>query len=199
MDTEHDRPEPDSTRFSEVAQAPPTQPGTGHADALPSTWPTVLGIVCLILGGLGLAGGMCGLTMSVLGSSMASAQGAGNEMSGRMLAFTAVGTVFQMALSAGLLVSGIGVLRQRSWGVLASKIWAIAKIIVSGVSLVVQMALGISTDVLADSGMNWSEESIRVMTWLFGGIGLIWALILPVFVLVWFARPVIKQEIADWD
>ena len=115
-----------------AAMTPPTE--LGDAPERRSTWPTVIGIIAIVYGALGVLAECNGLVFNVFvaiwGGSMqgtAEAQKAQFEVMRQYavpnLIFMVVGTV----LAAWLLVAGIGVLRRRPWSRSAAVGWAVAK------------------------------------------------------------------------
>ncbi len=117
-----------------AAMTPPTEPG--DAPERRSTWPTVIGIIAVVFGALGLLDDCLELVSNMFFASLGdSTQGMSEEDKAQFEVMrqyavpTVIMTVVGTVLSAWLLVAGIGVLRRRPWSRGAAVGWAVAKIL----------------------------------------------------------------------
>lgn len=194
-----------STASSHVASTPPMQPGEVAPGAMTSAWPTVVGILAIILGGFGVLGGVWGVVYPIVVGSLADAMPQMQaqmelqlgEWSGRLQAVS-----FVMSLVAGLLLYG-GILlakrRSRAASILFS--WSIIKIVLSFAYLGLQVTMQAQ---VVDQTAAQLQTVPGGRTMMVGAVafGLVFSGIFmltgPVFLLIWFRRGVIKQEVATW-
>ena len=166
--------------------APPTEPGALGAPR--STWPSVIGVLAIVFGGLGvvLAGiqAAAGLVVGSPGSSNAAT-------GGPVWVSIAMGGM----LAVWHIVAGSMVFGRRRKGPPALIAWAIA-------DSVVVVGLGIATLALA-GGANQGlppggAASVTAIVILSAVLRFVWQLIWPVFVVIWLARPKIRAEWKAW-
>lgn len=189
--------------------APPTVRGEV---AVVRTWPRVIGILSITMAALGMLHHLwaaAGQVFMTYGMPRFASAGSGQEMDA-ILSVMREWMPAQLAIAGtGLLVSGlllaagIGVLRERRWGVRAMHVWAAMRI-----ALGVGQALatvGQHRDQLA--AMAESDPSMAGAMSAAGSSGftaaqfvlvLGWAAILPVFMLVWFGLKEIKGQTRSW-
>ena len=182
--------------------SPPMQPGMPTMESPPSKWPTVIGIIAIIWAVLGLLGGVCGLGSLFMARSMpANFPGApGMSMSASpMMLF---GFLISLILKSCLLALGIGLIKRRPWAPQWIRTWAVVEILGS----VVGTILGYFAQQPQFAAMASQPGMQQMPPGFFQGIaissvgcGLLFAWVLPVFVLIWFSRDKIKQEVATWQ
>lgn len=188
---------------------PPSTPPTQLPYASPapsgSSWPGVIGVIAIVLGSLGILGGLWGLLAPLVTDAMASfvppEQRATLEVAKRWQAWTYVYSILSALLAVLLLVAGTRLLRRRAsargtclaWAAL-KMLFVIAQAIVTALiqrETLAQMAdLGTLPNMPAFATIMQSAALVLVIVW-----G--WAL--PIFLLIWLARPKIRAEIATWD
>ncbi len=198
---------------AEHFEAPPVMPGEMPNSWEQSTWPKVLGIVCIVFGSLGMLGGLFGafgaLMMGVLSGSEMMSEVGDQDMDAMMLAMkhwmpAMVATNVLRLIAAGvLLASGIMMLSKRRgcptwvmWYVGLQSVFAVSSGVVSAL-----MQREIMAAMLASNGGPGGGPAMGGFMGAFSGIAglitVVWYLALPVFLLIWFRRPVIKEEIAN--
>jgi len=201
----------------ELPAAPPTTPGT--LPERPQSWPTPLGIVFVILGGLGalIAGsqvvqGAMHLWMGPMfgGQPGIAGQPGMDEMFDVYTEYApltiAAGTV--QFLLAALLVAGAILLmmrNHRSRPILV--LWAVAKLAASPISALVAFLVqrdsmnAVMSNATAPGGgpppaiatkMGTTVALVMII------LALIWMLTPPAFVLVWLSRSKIRAHVATW-
>jgi len=199
---------------------PPIQAGPVHVAPSPSTWPKVVGIISIILGAGGTLGGCFGLAGQLFAGAMKdfmekiTPQGPGPDPLAALeaveeyAAWTITLQLLVLAAAVLLLIAGIGLVQRRGWSVKAGVLWAIVRIPV----VVANAALGYVTfqaTMEAMEAMQDSPEMQQIPAGLFSVIGsvggvftvaltLIWGWAYPVFILIWFSRRRIKDEVAAW-
>lgn len=190
---------------------PPTAPGELIARTRVSRWPGVIGTICIILGVAAFLQGGFGILMVVFMRGFVDMSG-----SPELEAQAAVGDEFflqnmisnagSMALALLVFVGGIMLLQRRR---IAAKLlcsWAIAKILWSFVGGYIGYQVASKTVEMTQAAQsqptNPAGPDIAAMVQSFSvlmvGAGVCWLWILPVFILIWFARQPIKAEIANW-
>jgi hypothetical protein len=185
--------------------APPLQPGPLGAVQRAPVWPTVLGVIAVIWGSLSLLGTAVGLL--VQGWVPRPAPGEHPEPDAAMLAavnspaYQALTTIAGVILGILLVVAGIGLLRRVRWSIGAAKVWSWATIAMALIGTV--YLLYVFNDLLAAAtpeGQQAPMSQGAFAAMMIGGavLGLVWALILPVFMLIWFRRGTIRKQYAMW-
>ncbi|UCD29964.1 MAG: hypothetical protein JSV03_05675, partial [Planctomycetota bacterium] len=98
---------------------PPTVPGEMVMPAPTSTWPTVVGIIAIVLGALGILGGIWGAVFSLFGPitimPMPQSQTMFEEAMRDSIVWAMVSGLLGMGAAILLLVAGIGVVKRRVW------------------------------------------------------------------------------------
>jgi len=184
-----------SSQSQGVSVAPPTVRG-----ALPPrrpSWPTVIGIICLILGGMGVAQSALALVAPLLFMQWIGAFGPHNAA----MPPTAYSSVAAFALSLAnllipmvLMAGGIQLLRWRRSAITLLRIYAVATIVVAlcGTAWLVLHATS-SVHSATDDAASAAFSEMMIIAGAVFGCG--FAMILPVFLLVWFARAKIRSEV----
>ena len=190
-----------------------------------SVWPTVIGIITIIFGSLGAAyNGLCSPAGMIMAGAFKpmfedmaqSAPGAGMEMQvaqieamSRYLPASLVVYLTSTILSVLLLIGGIGVLRRRGWSGRTLNIWAILRILQAIPAVIVTYlmndAMFEAMEEAAASGGGATAQMPSGIFSVMATVGLAAVIIqlliywaLPVFVLIWFSRRVIREEVAEW-
>lgn len=181
------------------------QPTDVVTESMTSAWPTVLGILAIIFGGFGVLGGVWGIVYPFFAGGVAEmfppmqAQMMQqiDEWSGWSMALALISFLF-----AGLLLyGGISLVRRRQRAASILFIWSILKIVLILVSVGFQLSL--QTQVMDQATAQLPPvpggRAIMVGSVAVGvACGAIFWLAGPVFLLVWFRRRVIKEEVATW-
>jgi hypothetical protein len=157
----------------------------------PPSWPKVIGIISIVFAGLGLICTPIGLaTREAAGPAGAEAmEGAPPWYATYQTASALAGIV----VAAILLVAGILLCKRRPAGRTMHITYAILNIVVA-VGNVIAAASAVGQ---MDSGPAGAAPFKGVFI---GGIviGLVIGLAYPIFILVWFTRPKVRDEVAAW-
>ncbi len=204
--------ESDIPNFEPMAPPVATVPPSLRPAADPlrtTTWPMVLGIICIVFGVLGALGGACGVAgqfiQDVFFGSMSQPDEseAMLEAMSRYRVHTIVVLIASMIVAALLASGGIGLTSRRSWSRRVLLHWSWIRMLVAVASLVVQyLAQQAMMQALAENPEAQMPPQFGYMMGAVGGVmflfGLAWAWALPVFCLVWFNREPIRREMSQW-
>ena len=182
--------------------APPMQPGIPMMAAPQSKWPTVIGIIAIIWAAFGLLGGVCGLGGIFMARSMPTNFPGAPGMSMGASPMMLFGFFISLILRSCLLALGIGLIKRRPWAAKWIRIWAVVEILGSVVGTVIgYFAQQTQFAAMANQpGMQQMPPAFFQGMAVFSvGCGLLIAWALPVFVLIWFSRDKIKDEVATWQ
>ena len=205
---------------------PPILPTTDPAASFrkPTVWPMVIGIIAIIIGSLGALQYVCGSGVSVMAGfieekmqDFAAAQPnpgmdvqtAPFKAMREHMPSTLAANCSAALLSVTLLMGGIGLVRRRCWSGRTLNIWAGLKMLhalpaayagyVMGQAMMEAMA-----EAAQASGAGVGQIPPGIFKF-FASLGPLWMVIqilwwwaLPVFMLIWFARRPIREEIASW-
>ncbi len=184
--------------------APPS--GVGELPPNPSRWPTVIGVISIVLASLGLAGGCCGMVSPFIsGFFIDMAADAGQlpaEQIQQMRAsqppavWVIPASLIGLALATLLLLAGIAILRRRPSGANLCKVWAWINIPWAAISMIASAYLQMR--VPQDSqpmgmGFQYVGLAFGICFTLLFGLGF------PLFMLLWFSRATIKDEEDAWE
>ena len=200
MTTDHSAEQaPGVTPPSDPAEVPPS----------PSTWPTAIGVIAIVLGGVGALGGCVGafspLFMGMMQSIVPEGQVTGLESMMDWAVWLVAVSIVSMLIAVLLLVAGIGVIKRRAWGPKVALVWAGLKMIfvivhsVAGYLIQIAQFEAMANDQNMPAGMGAFVGSLMQAFGIFGLlIGVLWGWALPVFLFIWFARKKIRTETAGW-
>ncbi|MHC4443904.1 MAG: hypothetical protein ACYTF1_02960 [Planctomycetota bacterium] len=185
---------------------PPTEPGQMVIPPRPSSWATVIGIIAIVLGALGILGVIWGAIASYFAESMMPMMSATQraELIDSMKEYellTMVNGMLGLVVAVLLLIAGIGLIKRRPWSPKLCKTWAVLKMVVAVIGMVVGIIMQQSTF----EAMSQQSNVPGFGQWMFVGMligtcfGLIWGWALPVFMLIWFSRRKIKEEVVSWE
>ncbi len=197
--------------------APPTQAGPVAYTTAPSGWPKVIGVISIVLGSLAAVGGCIGTVMQLSMGALkgflekVTPKGAGPdplatwEAMERFAPWTMAVQLLLMAVAILLLIAGIGLVRRRRWSIKAGVVWAVLKIlaVVPNAVLTYVTVNAQMEAVPKDPNMQQMPAGLFSMIGSFGGIAaalwaLLWGWAYPVFILIWFSRRKIKDEVEGW-
>ena len=193
---------------SRPAEPPATAPPSEMGDLVPqrSGWPTAIAVSGIVVASLGLAGGCCGmlsplftdfsLGMAADSGSMSQEQIDSIRASQMPIAWIMPASIIGLALASLLLTGGIGLVRRRAGGITLCKIWAWISIPWTMIGLVVAAYFQLRVPAEAQqmgAGFQYFGLAVGACYGLTIGIGF------PVFMLLWFSRAKIKDEVAAWE
>ncbi|MHC4128409.1 MAG: hypothetical protein ACYTE6_04010 [Planctomycetota bacterium] len=171
----------------------------------PSRWPTTIGVINIVFAALGLICYGCGSLNTVASPWLAGMMPEGQ----RPATAQGIQLVIQIAqmctatlLSIWLLFAGIGVLKRRAWARPHCIGWSVAKIILTLLGSVAAAILAPQTveqinDQLSQQGPAPFTVTVAMIK-IFVIVSMLWFLIWPVFLLLWFSRGRIADEVAEW-
>ncbi len=182
-----------------AAFTPPTQAPPPLVRA--SVWPTVVGIIGIIYASLGLFGTFCGLAFLFILLSYADwlesfgiPEQEVQEMQASMspVSWTVLASMVGLALASLLFVGAVRLLRRQASGARLCALWSWMIIPWSIIATVITLVFHLNAP--APSGGQGAQIGIAIVT----VIGVVVGLVFPVFVVIWFARPTIKSQVAQW-
>ena len=189
--------------------APPHPP---ELDSSKLVWNKIVGIICVLFGAGGALYTLIALgTQGILADSAAQsmeAYGVSAEMYAahqEKWATLSVGTsIFSIAVAAILAVGGAMLFPRKRLGVTLLKVWCGLKVLLLCVMLPVtaliqkDMADLIMSGGVAGDGSELAASGMRIGMIIGTIVYGVFALILPVFLLIWFSRPKVKEQIGYW-
>lgn len=196
----------ESAEVPATPSAPPTQRSSVGPPQARSTWPTVLGVLGIVLGILGTLGGLWAaiapwtLNRWLAGADPGSASWAVQE---RWAILNTIFGVVGLAVAVLLLVAGIALVRRRASAMTLWRVWAVAKIVTGTVGIVFSAMMQNETFAAITAGSASATQPAPPVLpagvpILLMGCSFIFLLILPVFALIWFARATVRDEVAGW-
>lgn len=193
--------------------APPTKQGDFVPVKPPESWPTVIGVISIIFGSLGVLSNVCGGVFLFLSEPLMSLvpEEQASEMEAQMSSsmpypFMQGGLMFiELVVSVLMLVGGIMLLRRRraAAGLLFGTAWldlvantagaavgflvmqAQMKAMQENAEMAQQMPAGIGSLVQGAGGVMMFVQWVFLAIW-------------PVFVLIWFSRSKVRESVAAW-
>ena len=163
-----------------------------------STWSKVIGIISIVFGGLGLLCQSVSMTINAFTKSVAYRQGAYNARPEWFSTYLIVSSVVGIVVSVLLLSGGICLLRRRRSGRSLHVTYGILAIATTIITQIISVVFIYPPMFHSLVGSNVAEIGEKAGT--IGGIifGAVYSLAYPIFLLVWFSRKRIKQEVATW-
>lgn len=185
---------------------PPMQPGGMQMPEQRSAWPTVIGIIAIVLGSLGILGGCWGLAtpwfLGVIKDIVPPGQATGMEFVEEWRAWTVINSLVGTGVAILLLFAGIGLRRCRRWAVPTCVTWAVVKmlfVVVNSVLMYMIQRPGLEAMAQQNPGMSGMGSGFLVLIGIISVVfGILWGWAFPVFLLVWLSRAKIKAETAAW-
>jgi hypothetical protein len=202
-------PMPDSMQAAAppMPAAPPTYRGTAPIYRVPPAWPMVLGVIGIVLGSFGALQGAGGVLSAVfmkfftgyIPQSGPGAMGMQQSMMQFQGAQVALGFL-TLGIGVLLIIASVSLVRRRRTGVTLTKIWALAKLVLGGLTVVltywIQKA---QIEAMAKDGAPVPVAFANAML----GFGVVltfgWMAVWPVFCFIWYARRSVKEEVARWS
>jgi hypothetical protein len=189
--------------------APPTHGEFVDMDSPATKWPTVIGVIGIVLGALGVVCGCAGLFSVPLqrwGVEMQSQAGQSNPVAEAQLAAAEqfqIGTIVLVALGTILTVfllwGSISLVRRQRSSRTTLMGWAMASLFVMMLNIALQILIYRAA---SDSLVQGGDSDRMAELWLGAGFGacfgLVFGLALQAFVLIWFSRKKIIAEVAEW-
>lgn len=187
---------------------PPPAPPAAVPPPPPRAWPMVIGIIAIILGALGALGGCVGMAVTpflrVIEKVVPAGQAPQLEGLAELVPSMLILAFAGLVIAVLLLIGGIGLVRRRRWGMTACLAWAVVKIIfvvahnVFGYLVNVAQFEQIETMTGNAGGPPLPVEFFAGMGALGACFGIAWGWALPIFMLIWFTRRKIRDEVREW-
>lgn len=192
------------------ANVPPTQPAAMGDQEPQAVWPTFVGVACTVIGVLGALGACMGgvslVMMPAVFEKMPDPNGqlkATAELMEQQLPLSLTVMVFVLIGGVLLLAGGIQCLRRRHAARKLLMIWATYKIVLVVAAVLVNLPMQQAQfEAQAASGGGAPQAMGMQFGATFGAIAsvcnVIWGWALPVFILIWFSRRVVRDEVDRW-
>ena len=169
----------------------PAQPGPPSRPR-PPAWPKAIGIISIVSAGIGLLCTPVVLAMQKAGP----VRKAMKCFPSWYVTYSALSGIIGIAIAAVLLAAGIQTLRRRPSGSGLHITYAIVDILLSVAGIIVFVGWVIPQMDLSVFG----PKQAGVIGGLVGGlIGMVAGMAYPMFLLVWFSRAKIRQQIRQWS
>jgi len=185
--------------------APPTMAGPLPTPARTSSWPTAVGVIAIVFGAGGLLANLWGalapLFIGAIAEHMPAGQQASIDVAIHWQNWTVAFSLLQFVLAILLLLGGIGLLQRRPSGRRRLLWWAPLKMLAAVAGLFVGWAMQQeSLQVMQQQGGPAALGAKMAQSFTVVGLvlALLWGCALPVFMLIWFTRPTIRAEVANW-
>lgn len=187
--------------------APPTDMGEVAKPVRKTSWPKVVGVIAIIFGILGTLGGAWGFFALLLIQRMKSTLPPETVVGLKAIEDWKGWTMFTSGLAAVLgvflLVGGIRLVKRRYRAVGTIMTWAILKILLVAGStylsyMIQQQQLQIMSEQASGAGAM-PAGFVGTVSAISAAISIVWGWALPVFMLIWFSRGKIKEEVAGWS
>lgn len=182
------------------------------------TWAGTIGWISVVLGGLGILSNTCGAFAPLLSKAMQgfmqsmmknAPQADVSQFEAQMAVqqkyapwMVSLG-VLSLLASIGLLSAGIKLLKQRTETVAWHRAWAVCRLALVVVGMMVAFKVQSESMAAASAASGAGAQAAAARFGAIAGlVGVIlsglWGAIWPVFVLIWFARPRVNEQIRLW-
>ncbi len=186
-----------------LAEAPPVRPGPIGVAPKPPSWPTVIGVIAIAFGALGAFGGLWGIAapffMDAMGRFMPQGD-AGIESFREHAVHSAIYSGVATCLAVLLIVGGAHLVRRRTSSVRLLRVYAVLRIpeAIWGTVLTWYAQRG-QFEAMQQQGGPAMPAALTEIIMLFTILLTItWALAMPAFLLIWFARARVREDVARW-
>jgi hypothetical protein len=189
---------------------PMTPPTSGEMDIDPprTKWPTVIGVIGIVLSCLGLLCGIAGyfqLPMQRWGAKMQEGTPGATlaeiqvKVAEQFHLLTLALLTFGMILTVWLLVGSIKLTRRRRTARFHLLGWAMASILSLALNVALQYLMFQATVTeLTNAGESQFIDQLWIGVAIGGCFGILFGLALQTFTLIWFSRQKVKDEVAQW-
>lgn len=186
------------------APAPPTQPYVMPPPPKRPVWPTVVGVMAIAWGVLGVLAGAGGVIGFLMFSRFQIMPGSPPELTQVMADFAP--RMMMLAAGMGLLAAlgllgGVGIVRRMHWSVTITRGWAVLKLSAALVEGFMTYSMQTKQLAVMQSGAGAPPMAGAIFTAMpvvAAAVGFAFAAALPVFMLVWFGRSRIRNEVQTW-
>lgn len=183
-----------------IGAAPPTMPGT--LGPRRTTWPSVLGVITIVLGSLGILSGLwtavSPLFADLFVGLVPGGQSGMESVASYAWLMVALG-VMTMGRAGLEIMAGVAVYRRRGGARRLVFAWAWVAIVLSFVGAIATYLMQMEQfRVMSEKGMPMPAGLSGVIGVFSAVIAVAWGCLFPVFALVWFSRRVIREEVRAW-
>lgn len=193
------------------AMSPPVERATFPDEEAPRTrWPVVIGVIGIVLASLGLACGCAGYfgpALSQWGMDMQAQSGqpvdpytaANLQAQQNLFLYTAILTTAGLIVAALQMVGSITLVRRRPSARMLMMGYAITAIFMACVSIGYQFMMNAETErILAEQGAQAPQAFAQIGLIIGLAFGILFGFGWPIFLLVWFSRQKVRDEVAEW-
>lgn len=192
---------------------PPTFAGAVVAPVhAQSNWPTVIGVLSMVLGALAALNSLWTLFFGVFGPWFFESVGvakdpqfaASYESTRENIVIIVMNGVGSLLLGCLLFYAGLRVNQRRASGVMLSKVWAWCKIAfsifasITGAMISLEQLDSTKTQMTSPGVPGFMVNVIGPLMVAMMVLSFLWFLAYPVFTLVWFRRPRVREMTATW-
>lgn len=200
---------------AESGPVPPTR--VEAAPPRPAVWPTVIGIIAIVVGAMGAMANGCGGLVGGVIIVVVADRLRGNALIDPVtvaqmdvlrghMGLTVTSAVAALALAAVLLAGGIGLAKRRRWSRRVLLVWAVLRIIHGVPAMYLAYALNSAQLNAMEAAARDAGSAIptgmfavmRTMGLAGSAVMLMWTWALPVFAIVWLSRAAVKDEVHRW-
>ena len=200
---------PPPTPIPPPPHSPPTVPGQIAGAQQPTRWPLVIGTIAIVLGVLSAlchAFGIIGpIVQRYVSTAMPPDQQRLLEIQLRWAAWLMTNEAVAAILAILCLVGGIGLTQRADWGRRIMRVWAWVSLLHAiGACILQYQIMSETASTVATFQSTAASMPAGMMTAMKGGIAIgvcmwfIWLCAFPIFILIWFHRPAIREEMRSW-
>lgn len=184
-----------------------------------SQWPKTLGIITLMFGIFGGLKGLMSIASGFFSEMMAKAANMPADFYEKWRPFMLGSGAVEICLGALLFLGAALLLFRKRFSMIVLVFWALLKMLVGVVGgffsymmqqeqlpllmeqqkKAMEKASGAGGAAGAEQVMDMVSGATEVFSTLFLVAGLLWVMVLPLFILIWFIRPKIRKEMATWS
>jgi len=175
------------------AATPPTV--RGEMPLRRPSWPTVLGIIALVLSILGLFGSVWGIAAPFVIPAIVGEHEAFDEL---FDVTNIVLNVVSLAVNVLLLAGAVNLLRWRLGAPRLLRAYAVAQLITGTIAMAYGTYLALAQLDAMQADLGGSSAFVSVVTVVSIAMGFLFMAAFPVILLVWFSRAAVKRDMAHW-
>lgn len=201
-------PTPPISPTPPIPAAPPVIPGQIGPIERRSVWPIPIGIIVIVFSAWTLLWGSVAVIRGFTGSQFMGMQFMADPGVSEKIAqiysdaaprFLVSGAGLLIAAALGL-TGGIALLCRKRWSAINLRTWAVVKIIAGTVYAVIEVDVQTQEmNAMWQSTAGGPPMAMTASMSIYNGvIGFILGGVLPIFVLIWFARPSIRADCGKW-
>lgn len=183
-----------------MGTAPPTRPGA--VGSRRTTWPSVLGVITIVLGALGILSGLWSAISPLFAELISKLVPGGGSGMESVAAYAWLMVVLGLATLArgGLeIIAGVAIYRRRGGARALVLAWAWLAIVLSFVGAIATYLIQLEQfRVMTEKGTPIPAGLGGVIGVLSAVVAVAWGCLFPVFAIIWFSRRAIREEVQGW-